>query len=164
MDEKPVIYKAARGRRPLPLDAFPTDYQQAPKLMSPMDGPRDAAQLFKEIEGLTIPVGLYGKKSMLYLLTRRPAGNGKTVWSIFQIDPKEDRVTGEVILPTQAHHVSIVPSPQAWYVIERGEVRDMGTQEISTMLEIPVSWITSPKTSPLNAQRTRVKECQARTN
>jgi hypothetical protein len=126
-----------------------------------MAGPRDASALFKEIEGLTIPVGLYGQGNMLYLLTRKPDSQGATSWSLFQIDPQKDQVIGELRLPTKANHLTVVPSPEAWFLFEKGPVESPGAQNISSLLSIPASWINVPAGSPLNAANPKVNECRS---
>jgi hypothetical protein len=159
MDQTPLIFEAPHGKKARALKAFPSDYRRAPKFKTSMAGPSDAEPLFREVEELTIPVGLYGQDKMLYLLTRRPGEKGTTVWSLFQIDVQNDRISGELRLPTSVHHLTVVPSHGSWFFLEKGPVQGMGTQELYSILSIPTNWISSPSTSPLNAQRLKVKTC-----
>jgi len=143
---EPAIYEISRkvdySRK---LSAFPPGYRNAPKLQSDMSGPSSAEALFKEIEGLTIPVGLYGHQGMLYVLTRRPLTEDRIEWRLFQINPREDKVSGSVVLPTSsnARHLTIVPSKDMFFIFEKGSVGAFGQQKISTMLALPSSWIVN---------------------
>jgi len=149
----------ATGERALErLSAFPEQYSKVPKLKTENVGPSSTAARYAEIEKSTMAVGLFGQGKFLYLLTRRPEA-GATEWSLFQIDPKKPKAIGEVRLPTSAHHLSVVPGPDYWYLIERGEVKGWGDQQIDTVVRIPRVWITEPATSPLNASSPAVRAC-----
>jgi hypothetical protein len=159
MDAKPRIYEAAPGKAARALRAFPAEYQKTPKLPARLAGPSQASTLLREVERLALPVGLYGQGTRLYLLVRKPGVAGRTIWSIFPIDPRTDQIAGELRLPTSAPQLTVVPTPRAWYLFEKGTVETTGAQIISSLLSIPSPWLDSPDTSPLRARRLRVRRC-----
>jgi hypothetical protein len=141
-----------------PIRAFPEGFRTIHKLKTENVGPSSTAARYAEIEKSTMVVGLFGQGKFIYALTRRPDGE-KTEWSLFQIDPKNPKTTGEVRLPTTAHHLSVVPGPDYWYLFERGEVKGWGDQRIDTLVRIPRAWIAEPAASPLNAESPAVLTC-----
>ena len=84
-----------------------------------------------------------GQGEFLYLLTRKPAVGGKTLWTLFKIDPRyhqgKGKIVGHVELPTSANHLTVVPSEETWYIFERGPVGLQQTQKIDSMISIPYS-------------------------
>src|SRR5215203_175430 len=146
MSSEGQIYRVpADGHgRAIALKAFPEDYKSIPRLRAVSAGPSSDKALFEEIEGLKIPVGLYGGfDGFLYLLTRQPREDRKTLWLLHQIDPRRDQVLGQIELPTSAAHLTIVPGRDNWYVFEKGPVQSASQQRIATMLTIPSSLIRS---------------------
>ena len=104
--------------------------------------------LYKSLERSTSAVRLYGRGNFLYLLTRKPAGQG-TSWQLWQIDPRRDTIVRSLTLPTQANHVYLAPGPLHWAVIEKGAVIQSGSQAIHSMLLLPSSWIENPAAQEL---------------
>ena len=94
---------------------------------------------------MSIPVGLYGRNGLLYLLTREPktGGGTGTLWQLFPIDPERSEVLAPIALPTNINHLTIVDSPGDWYIFEKGAVEPAGRQLIASMLVIPNSIIRS---------------------
>jgi hypothetical protein len=140
---KPVIVHFPHDGPAEVMDVIPENYKRAPKFKTEQNGPNSEVALFKEIEGLTIPVGLYGNQDgNLYLLTREPRA-GKTRWRLFRIDPKRRLPTREAELPTTANHLTVLNTPDNWYIFEKGPVQPLGKQQIGSMLTIPSSAIRS---------------------
>jgi hypothetical protein len=129
------------GRSEEQLDVIPAPYKSTPRLNNETTGPNSEAALFRTVEGFSIPVGLYGQDNYLYLLTREPGERGKTIWRLFQIDPGRRQEPRGVVLPTDAHHLTVVSGSSSWYFIEKGPVLPLGKQEITSMLVIPNSAI-----------------------
>ncbi|HVR06704.1 MAG TPA: hypothetical protein VMW75_01540 [Thermoanaerobaculia bacterium] len=119
-------------------NAIPPAFRTPPKLEGSMTGPADAPKFYAQLEGFSIPTGLYaGADGLLYLLTRQPGvAAGVTDWSIYRIDPARDRVLNGVSLPTHAKHLSVVVAPSAFYFFERGELSPFGSQRIPSLVAI----------------------------
>jgi hypothetical protein len=144
MTEHPVILEFSRKGRTRILDVIPARPFKAVKLKTEATGPSSDEPMYKEIEGLAIPVGIYAQDGLLYLLTREPTRESGTLWRLFQIDPNKGKVVGRpMVLPTTAHHLTIVESAEDWYVFEKGAVQPAGNQEIPTVLAIPSANIRS---------------------
>ena len=150
MSPNPVIVQFPAKGAARPLAVIPDRYRHVPPLKVKPTGPKSEEAMYKELESLTIPVGLYadggqgGRDAFLYLLTREPKGNGETLWNLIQIDPRRGRaVGGPFPLPTTAQHLTIVTSPENWYVFEKGSVEPTGKQPIDSLLVIPSSLIRS---------------------
>ncbi|HEX4497249.1 MAG TPA: hypothetical protein VIE43_16370 [Thermoanaerobaculia bacterium] len=134
-----IVNLSAGGKQ---VGVIPAAYRNTPKLNNETTGPSSQEALFKTIEGFSIPVGLYGQDGFLYLLTREPGKErGKTIWRLFQIDPSSKQEPRGVVLPTDAHHLSVANSADTWYFIEKGPVLPLGKQEATSMFMIPNSLI-----------------------
>lgn len=119
--------------------------QQARPVLPPKKGLETVRSLFQAIEGSNLPVGLVGWRDHLYLLTRHPSPrSGGTTWNLSKIEP----VSGEVIytaeVPSSANHLTMVPGPNYWAFIEKGEVKGLGQQEIASMRLISSQIIENP--------------------
>ena len=145
MSKHPVILEFPRQGRMRSFEIFPrTDTKyDIDTLKSEAAGNSSDEVMYKEIEGLSLPVGLYGgKDGFLYLLTREPE-NGATTWRLFQIDPAQRKILGEPMrLPTTTNHLSVVVGSASWYFLEKGPVLSSGSQEIKSMFEISNSAIS----------------------
>ena len=73
---KPVILRFSPDGSRHTLDVIPDRYKHAPEIKNIATGPSSEAAMYKEIESLTIPVGLFGQDEFLYLLTREPGQGG----------------------------------------------------------------------------------------
>ena len=122
------------------LKTFPPGFEALPALPQGVGGMEGGPILYKALERSTLAVGLYGQGAYLYLLARKPAGQG-TLWQLWQIDPQRDTIIRSMTLPTQANHLFLAPGPINWAVIEKGPVIQMGSQSIKSMLLLPSSWI-----------------------
>ena len=145
MDKHPAIYRVSPGSTKLEkLKSFPAEYQVLPDFRTPpARGPKSAPARFAELETFSMPAGLYSQDGMLYLLTRKPDGKAQTAWWLYKIDPRKDEVVGRVKLPTTANHLTLVPTEESWFAIERGPVEAQQHQQIRSMVAIPSAAISS---------------------
>lgn len=144
--------KAARSLR----DAMP---QQARPSLPPKKGFETVRSLFQTIEGSTIPVGLVGWREHLYLLARRPSPrNEGTAWSLSKIEPASGKVVYTAEIPSSARHLTMVPGPNDWAFIEKGEVKGLGQQEIASMRLVSSQIIENP--SPNDAKGEDLRLCK----
>lgn len=160
MDKQPTIFKVNNVTQTIEkFPAFPKTFKspyRLPEFQTQMTGPKSAPAHFAELEKFTMPAGLFSQNGMLFLLTRNPSTQGGTDWWLYKINPEEHRILGRVLLPTKTNHVTLVPSEQAWFVLERGAVRPgqkVQQQSIDTMLVLPSAGINSlllPLTCPTN--------------
>jgi hypothetical protein len=96
--------------------------------------------MFAEIERSFMVSGIYGWEGRLYLLIRRPRrGVEASTWSLTRIDPETGATSGRIDLPTTAPHVTLIPGPESWAVLEKGRVQGFGQQDIPSLLLIPSS-------------------------
>jgi len=142
-----------QGLRKLKPTALPSEYSQVPSLPAAA-GPSDASLIFRAIESNSLLVGIYGYGHMLYLLARSPSGN-QTTWWLYQIDPQQDKIMGRLLLPTAAHHITIVPSPTSWFIFEKGPVVAAGLQKIESLITVPTDWIVNVTSSPLRERNNK---------
>lgn len=137
--ENPVkIYRSRKGAQGLEsLNAFPSGFEESPELPT-LTTKNEFAGLMSQVEQSKMPVGLYAWKSFLYVLTREPNGQG-TRWMIFKIDPRRDEVVGSTLLPTRANHLTVIPGPKKWALIEKGRVEGWDRQRIDHVFFVPSS-------------------------
>lgn len=151
------------GVRELP--GFPEDFQSRPRLdtrprlASTRQGARQATIFYEILEASTMAAGIYGWGNHLYLLGKEaidPTGN--TDWSLVKLDPDDGSELSRVRLPTEAAHLTVVPGPEFWAFVERGQVQGIGERhapymETSSLVLVPTAWIENPKSNPqLNAE------------
>jgi len=137
--ENPVgIYRSRKGTKGLePLNAFPRGFEQSSEL-STLTAKSEIVGLMAKVEQSKMPVGLYGWRDFLYVLTREPEGQG-TRWKIFKIDPRRDEVVGSTLLPTRANHLTVIPGPKRWAFIEKGPLEAWDRQRIDHLFFVPSS-------------------------
>ncbi|MCP3961828.1 MAG: hypothetical protein GY719_28635 [bacterium] len=116
--------------------------------------------IYKAIEGMNIPVGLYASKGFLYALVRQPEGDGVTSWKAVKLRPNFENGTvetvGEVRLPTQqaTRHLYVLVGETTWLALELGPMRPGAMKHnLLAAVTIPQSWIAEPHTSPLGSRR-----------
>ncbi len=155
MENPPAIYEMspadATDRAPRRLRSFPGPHEELavlPRL--PQAGGIGAAQRIAEaMERSTGVVGIFGGRRFLQVLARFVAPDTGTVsWSLLQIDPQRDQLLGGFTLPTSAPHLLVVPGPQYWAFVEKGRVRDLGEQDVDSLLLIPTAWVEDPRSAP----------------
>ena len=131
--------------------------------------------MYKELEEMSIPVGLYASGGYLFALLRQPvegAKSGVTSWTVVRLLPDIDNriVTkkGEIRLPTQraARHLYVLPGEptSTWLVLELDSMPPrLGKHRLLAAVTIPHDWITEPDKSPLEAKRRAQVVCQSGT-
>ena len=122
------------------LHVLPTPVAAVPRL-DDYSSAEEYAALLAHIESLTLPVGLFSWESHLYLLWRRPRKAGDTEWLLSKIDPRKKRLLATAPLPTQAHHLVVVPGPRRWALVEKGEVDEYGLQSVPSIVFVPAAAI-----------------------
>lgn len=114
IDDKPFIQRlAGRGER---LEVFPEWPGPMPRL-PPLASAAQRAPWWKAVENASFPAGLYAEGPHLYVLVRLAATDGPE-WELHAIDPVAESLLHGVRLPTRAAHVSLVPGPTYWALIE----------------------------------------------
>src|SRR5262249_48191768 len=127
------IYESSPGSPALKeLRAFPPQLDRSIPVLPSFKTREDFAPLMQAVEGLAMPVGLYGFENFLYVLSRQPAGSGKTHWSMTKIDPVHDKVVATASIDLAADHVTVVPGKRSWAFIEKGPVKGFGLQDVRT--------------------------------
>ena len=101
----------------------------------------DAAATMRAVEQSAMYAGLYGWDGYLYLLSRAPEGSAVR-WTLTKIHPDKG-IIGSAILPTRANHLTVVPGPTAWALVEKGPVRSYGVQTVSSVWMVDSAKIRS---------------------
>jgi len=99
----------------------------------------DLPSVMRAVEQSSMPVGIWGWEKYLFVLSREPRETG-TRWTLTRLDLQQrpaQQVTGSVVLPTQAHHLTVVPGPDSWAFVEKGPVRSFGAQDIDSLVLVP---------------------------
>ena len=144
--------KAAKSLR----NAIPP---QARPVLPPKKGLETVRSLFQAIESSKLPVGLVGWREYLYLLARRPSPrSGSTTWSLSKIEPASGKVIYTAEIPSSANHLTMVPGPNDWAFIEKGEVKGLGQQEIVSMRLISSRIIENPSFSSTKVESQKLCE------
>ncbi len=150
------------------LEGFPGSDQSMPyPLLNTMAG------MYKAVERMTIPVGLYSDtEGLLYALLRRPdprqPEGGVTSWKVVKLQPDFDSGTvkelGAVRLPTHraTRHLYVLPGETTWLVLELESMPPkILKHRLLAAVTIPHTWIAEPDMSPIaEAARTPVA-CQS---
>jgi hypothetical protein len=89
------------------------------------------------IEGSTMPAGLYAWSGDLWVLNREPAAGGGTRWSLMRVDPESGALKAELVLPTDANHLTVIPGSRYWALVERGFVRAIEEQDFLGLRFVP---------------------------
>ena len=142
-----------------PLAAFPAAYRRLPKLPR-LGGAQGLPHFMKALEQSALAVAVYGRGEHVFVLTRKPLGNGDTRWELVQIDPQRDAIVGTKVLPTTARHLTLAPGPRWWAIVEKGSVEAAGRQPVLDLLLVPTPWIESTS-SPIAAGTVAPPRCEA---
>jgi hypothetical protein len=146
MDPEMSIVRNDSGSDALvPLEAFPPGSRQLAPLPH-IHSFKDANAIFGKVEQMTMPVGLFGWKDYLYVVSHNPR-DAAASWRITKIDPLQDKVIGYSSIPAIAAHLTIIPGPINWSFVERAHVKAFGDAPASTMLNVPsglIEGISSP--------------------
>lgn len=141
LDGAPALYEVTLGEgrsslRRIPLSVAPVSI---PASRIPA-GPGSVAARYSALEGSSVPAGLYAWQDSLFVLMRPPLeGAPGNRWFLARVDPRRGTVSGGVFLPTQAKHLTLVPGPRFWAILEKGAVLAAGRQEIPSMVLFPTS-------------------------
>lgn len=92
--------------------------------------------LFKTLETVAGPAGIYGWGNFLYVLMRTPEEQG-LVWTLLKIDPKTNQVVWNRVIETTASHLVVVPGEKYWAFVEKGPVKGPGNQKVFSFLRVP---------------------------
>jgi hypothetical protein len=94
------------------------------------------------LERTPVPQGIYAWGEHVFLLLRSPViGENGSHWSLAQMNPRVGSLTGGVLLPTHAKHLTVVPGPQFWALLEKGVLLGPGQQDVLSMTLVPPAWI-----------------------
>ncbi len=99
------------GRR---LEAFPDLPSPFPESLRAAGGGWSG---WGPLEASSFPAGLYADRDSLYILIRDATGDA-VVWDLHRIDPERDEIVSKLRLPTNAPHVSLLPGPRHWLLLE----------------------------------------------
>lgn len=135
MTRSPSIVEVGSEGQVRRLDAFPEGYRLRPYLPS-QGGLDQIPALFAAVERSRMVAGLYAWEGHLYLLTREPGVDGCR-WTLLEIDPTRETIVESFTLPTRAPHLTVVPGPESWALLERGRVTGFGQQEVPGLLLVP---------------------------
>jgi hypothetical protein len=145
MRDRLGIYRSEKGKPGLEfVTAPPKGFEASPNLPE-FRRKEDLPSVMRAVEQSTMPAGLWGWEGHLYLLSRAPAPAG-TRWTLTKIDPRPGaaRFVGSVVLPTQANHLTVVPGPRWWALVEKGPVLGFGAQSIDGAVLIPSDALRGP--------------------
>jgi len=136
--DEPSYLLSIRARQR--LKAFPKGFDRLPTL-PPVTGPDSDVPRDRILQKTPMPIALYGSGPDLFVLTRRPASDGKAIWELHRIDPVKDVVSGTVILPTSASELVLAPGKESWAILEKGPLMASVKREIRTLLLVPAAAI-----------------------
>lgn len=149
MEPEIRIVRNAKGAADLKDLTYVTDQlfrnRRSPVLPT-FDQREDFAAVMRVVEDSDMPTGIYGWEGSLYVVSRKP-DRGGTKWSLSKImvEPENDGDLGELVstmtLPTRANHLTVVPGPDKWALVEKGPVKGFTTQRIDTLRFIPSSLV-----------------------
>ncbi len=114
--------------------------------------------MYKSVERMEIPVGLYFATGFLYAVLREPEREGSSVtsWKVIKLRPDFNSGTvervGMVQLPTlrATRHLYILPGETSWLVLELASMPPrIRKHRLLAAMTVPLSWISEPQQSPL---------------
>lgn len=144
------------------LDAIPADLAYPMLSSKPrVAGPQRATQDYQRLEESHAVTGLFAWRDLLYVVIKEPKDEqGKTAWSLSQLNPLNGQELARLRLPTSHAHLTIVPGDQ-WALIEKDPVQSVGEfnapyMTTTSMVLVPGEWIEDPAHSPLSEFGKRV--------
>lgn len=100
------------------------------------------AVTMRAVELATMPMGIYSWKNHLYVLMHEVDDRSEPTWRLLKIDPLgSGAIVADVVLPSKAPHVTVVPGPKDWALVEKDVVREIGEQDVLGIRYIPSSSI-----------------------
>lgn len=124
--EPVALPEALRGELPSLLDL---DHHQ---------GPERTSLVFSRVRQLRLPVGIWGWRGSLYLISWRPGEEG-LVWELWRRHGEGWR--GPWTLPVEAPDLVVAPGTDAWAFVIKGARTDPAKQEVSAIQTIPAARI-----------------------
>ena len=122
-NQEPGIYRIRQGATsPEKLDGYPSDLLVAPTLPD-FSGPEDFASVAVEMERSTMPYGLFSWEDSLFVL-RHVVDRGERLWMLDKVDSATGEILGTVRVASSAKHLLLIPGPQFWAVVEKGDFVD----------------------------------------
>jgi hypothetical protein len=98
--------------------------------------------LFSALEAARFASGLYATDDALFVALRQPGtAPGTTSWRLRRVEPASGRFA-DLELPTTAPHLSIIPGPRHWALVEKGPVLGPGHQVVLGLTLIPTEALT----------------------
>lgn len=134
MNDEPGLYRIEPGATGLKLMSdFPADRVRRPSLLdySTVEG---YAQVMEQVEGVSMPAGIYGWKGRLFMLYRQVDEAGATRWELLRLDPTTGKILGTTTIASSARHLQIIPGEQRWLILEKDRVQFLGYQPIRDFL------------------------------
>jgi hypothetical protein len=115
-------------------------YSAASLLPAP-NGSQGLVAQYAALEKGSLSEGIYARGGNLFVLFRRPGlESGGSQWFLARVDLRRGSLGGEVLLPTNAKHLTLVPGPHCWALLEKGVVLGPGHQDIPSMILVPSAW------------------------
>jgi hypothetical protein len=142
MNQGLSLYKQEKGKAPVNVSGLLPKDLDSPRLPD-WNYIHEYVDLMKGITEKAMPVGLFGWQDSLYILYRSPQ-EGRTRWTLYNIDPSQKLPVSSVDLPISADHVTVVPGPKNWAFVEKGPVFSFGAQDIPRILFIPSHLLVRP--------------------
>ena len=143
MENPPTILRNEKGEHEFTaLRATLPGLEKQPDLLA-FTAKGELAPIMAAVEQYTMPVGLYSWENRLFLVARFAQRDG-TRWEIWQLDPQNGEILSKARIPTTANHITVIPGPKSWAIVEKGPVTGWLTEDIKTALFIPSSAFQGP--------------------
>lgn len=132
------LYSLFRNRKDEPdlhkLSALDPDKTGIANLTAPLPEFRGAQDLPAIMDALryskNLPVGIYAFEKRLFVLYRNWTGK-RTEWTFLVVDPEKDEVVGRVEVRIDADHLTVVPGPKYWALVQKRNAEGMRDQEVT---------------------------------
>lgn len=113
--------------------AAPVDFPSA-------DGLETLAAQNEALAATPHPSSIVASGGLVYVLSRHPRAGG---WVLTTYDPVAERALHSSGLPSHAEHAFLVPGAEYWAMVEKGQLKGLGNQEVQGALLIPTHGIVS---------------------
>ncbi len=120
---------AGSGER---LNVFP-DWPGPMPDLPPLSQMEHYPQWWQAVENASFPASLYAEGPHLYVLIRLAAAGGPE-WELHAVDPVAESLLHRVRLPTRATHISLVPGPRHWVLLEASSYFDEESRRPTRLL------------------------------
>lgn len=136
-DRTPVLLDVTTGE---PLELPDPLRGTVPSLLAldASPGPERTGLLFSRVRQSRLPVGIWGWRGSLYLLSWRP-GEAGLAWELWR--RHEGAWRGPWTLPIDAPDLIVAPGVDAWAFVIKGTRTERGKQEVSAIEIIPAARI-----------------------